>query len=94
MGGEEPRCALVITHSIDSVVRHVWLDLSCDNIRLPHHFNVVLEMPMRQQGVSRARKERNRHFPEVEECVVRVGTHGWLSIHLLFLGTFKTSMAR
>lgn len=39
----EPRRLLVTTHSINPVVRHVWLNLGCDDIRLPHHLDVVLK---------------------------------------------------
>jgi len=36
-----------------------------------------------------------RHFHNVKsERVVRMRTHGWLRIHLLLSGIFKTSMAR
>jgi len=92
-GGMEWRCVLVVTHRVDPVVRHIWLNLGRDNIRFPHHLDVVLKKSVQQ----REKNGGHRRFPnssEVEECVARTRAYGWFRIHLLFLVTFNTSMAR
>jgi hypothetical protein len=65
----ELRCVLVVTHGVDPVVRHVWLDLGRDDIRLPHHTDVILKVPVQQRGVHRPRTKRTEPS-EVEERVV------------------------
>ena len=92
---EELRGVLIVTHRVDPVVRHVWLDLGRDDVRLPHHLNIVLKEPVQRRGTHQPDTKRTKpSFPEVEWRVVKMRTYGWLRIHLLFLGTFKTSNAR